>query len=230
MTILDEAIQHIDHLLEDLSILLQEGSEAADTHEQLAPAVEPQIKAAKAVKAGKGSKPPAAGARPSDDFAKANLQVARVLSVDGSSIPSEKLYKLQLDVGGNETRQVVAGLKMFVPAEQLRDSLVVAILNLKPAKLAGVMSEAMVLAAEVLQGPAPSVRLLRPPEGSQPGDKLYRSRNCPQSYPKTLKSDLWRGFAPDLIVMDGKATFQKEPLVTDRGCVTADVPDGAKIR
>eukprot|EP00891_Asterochloris_glomerata_P005669 jgi/Astpho2/5669/Aster-02912 len=142
MTILDEAIQHIDHLLEDLSILLQEGSEAADTHEQLAPAVEPQIKAAKAVKAGKGSKPPAAGARPSDDFAKANLQ---------------------LDVGGNETRQVVAGLKMFVPAEQLRDSLVVAILNLKPAKLAGVMSEAMVLAAEVLQGPAPSVRLLRPP-------------------------------------------------------------------
>lgn len=75
MTILDEAIQHIDHLLEDLSILLQEGSEAADTHEQLAPAVEPQTKAAKAVKAGKGSKPPAAGARPSDDFAKANLQV-----------------------------------------------------------------------------------------------------------------------------------------------------------
>ena len=59
------------------------------------------------------------------------LQVARVLSVDGSSIPSEKLYKLQLDVGGNETRQVVAGLKMFVPAEQLRDSLVVAILNLR---------------------------------------------------------------------------------------------------
>lgn len=96
------------------------------------------------------------------------LQVARVLSVDGSSIPSEKLYKLQLDVGGNETRQVVAGLKMFVTAEQLRDSLVVAILNLKPAKLAGVMSEAMVLAAEVLQGPAPSVRLLRPPGGLPP--------------------------------------------------------------
>ena len=69
------------------------------------------------------------------------LQVARVLSVDDSSIPSEKLYKLQLDVGGNETRQVVAGLKMFVPAGQLQDSLVVAILNLKPAKLAGVMSE-----------------------------------------------------------------------------------------
>ena len=69
------------------------------------------------------------------------LQVARVLSVDGSSIPSEKLYKLQLDVGGNETRQVVAGLKMFVPAGQLLDSIVVAILNLKPAKLAGVMSE-----------------------------------------------------------------------------------------
>ena len=67
--------------------------------------------------------------------------MARVLSVDASAIPSEKLYKLQLDVGGNETRQVVAGLKMFVPAGQLLDSLVVAILNLKPAKLAGVVSE-----------------------------------------------------------------------------------------
>ena len=67
--------------------------------------------------------------------------MARVLSVDGSSIPSEKLYKLQLDVGGEETRQVVAGLKMFVPAEQLLNSLVVAVLNLKPAKLAGVVSE-----------------------------------------------------------------------------------------
>ena len=67
--------------------------------------------------------------------------MARVLSVDGSAIPSEKLYKLQLDVGGDETRQVVAGLKMFVPAGQLLDSLVVAILNLKPAKLAGVVSE-----------------------------------------------------------------------------------------
>ena len=78
MTILDEAIQHIEHLLEDLSILLHEGSEAAaDTCEQLAPAAEPQTKAAKATKASKGSKPgiPAAGPQPSDDFGKANLQV-----------------------------------------------------------------------------------------------------------------------------------------------------------
>ena len=68
-------------------------------------------------------------------------------------------------------------------------------------------------------------------EGSQPGDKLYRSsQGRPQAYPKTLKSDLWRGFAPELIVIDGKATFQKEPLVTDRGSVRADVPDGARIR
>ena len=78
MTILDEARQHIEHLLKDSSILLQEGSTAAaDTHEQLAPAAEPQTKAAKAVKAGKSSKPrvPPASTQPSDDFGKANLQV-----------------------------------------------------------------------------------------------------------------------------------------------------------
>ena len=76
MTILDDAIQHIEHLLEDLTILLQEGTEAAATI-QLAPPAEPQTKTAKAVKAGKGSKtsPQPDAAQPSDDFSKANLQV-----------------------------------------------------------------------------------------------------------------------------------------------------------
>ena len=75
MTILDEAVQHIELLLKDFSILLSEA--AADTREQLVPAAEPQTKASKAVKAGKGSKSevPAAGTQPSNDFGKANLQV-----------------------------------------------------------------------------------------------------------------------------------------------------------
>ena len=78
MTILDEAIQHVEHLLENFSILPQEGSEAAaDTREQLAPVAELQTKDVKVIKAGKGSKPsvPAAGTQSSDDFGKANLQV-----------------------------------------------------------------------------------------------------------------------------------------------------------
>ena len=58
----------------------------------------------------------------------------------------------------------VAGLKGHVSAEQLHGSMRVAILNLKPAKLAGMASEAMLLAADAPQeSGAELVRLLIPP-------------------------------------------------------------------
>jgi aminoacyl tRNA synthase complex-interacting multifunctional protein 1 len=81
---------------------------------------------------------------------------------------SEKLLKCSVEVGGGEVRQVVAGLQQYVAADALRGSLVCVILNLKPAKLAGEKSEAMILAADT---PAPGggviVRMLQPP-GARP--------------------------------------------------------------
>ena len=60
--------------------------------------------------------------------------------------------------------QVVAGLKQHVAREELLGSLVVAILNLKPAKLAGEASEAMLLAADFpLEGRGELVKVLIPP-------------------------------------------------------------------
>ena len=77
---------------------------------------------------------------------------------------SEKLLKCSVEVGGGEVRQVVAGLQPYVAVDALRGSLVCVILNLKPAKLAGEKSEAMILAADT---PAPGggiiVRVLQPP-------------------------------------------------------------------
>ena len=58
----------------------------------------------------------------------------------------------------------MAGLKGHVPAEQLQGSCAVAILNLKPAKLAGMASEAMLLAADALKEDGTDlVRILVPP-------------------------------------------------------------------
>lgn len=60
--------------------------------------------------------------------------------------------------------QVVAGLKKHVERDVLLGSLAVAILNLKPAKLAGEASEAMLLAADApLEGGAELVKVLVPP-------------------------------------------------------------------
>jgi len=60
---------------------------------------------------------------------------------------SKKLLKLQVDIGG-EIRQVVAGIAEAYPTEELVGTQVVVLVNLKPAKLFGIESQAMLLAAD----------------------------------------------------------------------------------
>lgn len=164
-------------------------------------------------------------------FARAQLQVVRVLTVD--DIASDKLYKTSIDIGGGQTRQVVAGLKQHVERESLQGSLAVAILNLKPAKLAGKVSEAMLLAADApLEYGGELVKILVPPEVSEVGDAVFLEGNSPAAeYPKVLKSGLWKDIVAGLSVQSGKATFEGQALVTSKGPVTlpAEIPDGAGI-
>ena len=79
------------------------------------------------------------------------------------NIVTRRLY-LQSREGTECYLQVVAGLKQHVEREALQGSLAVAILNLKPAKLAGEASEAMLLAADApLEGGGELVKVLIPP-------------------------------------------------------------------
>ncbi len=80
-----------------------------------------------------------------DDFAKVDLMVARVLECEKVE-KSNKLLKLKLDMGG-ETRQVVSGISNFYSPEELVGKQVVVVANLKPAKLMGIESQGMILAA-----------------------------------------------------------------------------------
>jgi len=79
------------------------------------------------------------------DFQKIELKVAKILAAE--RIPkSEKLLKLQVDLG-TEHRQLVAGIgKKYGPDDVVGKTIVV-VANLKPAKLMGVESQGMVLAA-----------------------------------------------------------------------------------
>ena len=80
-----------------------------------------------------------------EDFQKIQLKVATVLTAE--RIPrSEKLLKLQVDLGG-EQRQIVAGIGKKYEPEALVGRRIVIVANLKPAKLMGVESQGMVLAA-----------------------------------------------------------------------------------
>lgn len=90
--------------------------------------------------------PPAVDDRISiDDFMKIELRAARILAAE--RVPtSKKLLKLQVDVGA-EPRTVVAGIAEFYEPESLVGRTVILVANLKPAKLMGIESNGMVLAA-----------------------------------------------------------------------------------
>ncbi|MFD1773079.1 methionine--tRNA ligase [Paenibacillus rhizophilus] len=80
-----------------------------------------------------------------DDFAKSELRVAQVLAAEPVK-KADKLLKLQLDLG-YEQRQVVSGIAKFYTPEELVGRKVICIVNLKPVKLRGELSQGMILAA-----------------------------------------------------------------------------------
>lgn len=82
-----------------------------------------------------------------EDFFQTELKVATITAAE--PIPnSHKLLKLSVDLG-DETRVLVAGIAKAYPPEELLGRQVVVVTNLQPAKLMGVESQGMVLAASV---------------------------------------------------------------------------------
>lgn len=79
------------------------------------------------------------------EFQKLQLVIGRITSVENHP-DADKLYVLKIDIGG-ETRQSVAGLKPYYRPEELTGRLVAVVANLEPARLRGVESQAMLLAA-----------------------------------------------------------------------------------
>jgi len=82
-----------------------------------------------------------------DDFFKAQLKTAKVLEakrVEGA----DKLLQLQIDIGG-EKRQIVAGVAQYYTPEAMVGKTIVVVANLQPAKIRGIESNGMLLAAKV---------------------------------------------------------------------------------
>jgi methionyl-tRNA synthetase len=101
-----------------------------------------------------------------DDFMGVELRVARVEAAE--EVPkSSKLVKLTVDLG-DERRTVVAGIRKAYAPEQLVGRLVVIVANLQPAKLMGIESQGMVLAASIDGEPV----LLHPERDVPPGTRV----------------------------------------------------------
>lgn len=136
-------------------------------------------------------------------------------------------------MGPSEERQIITGLRKFVPQSELEGRLVVVILNLKPAKLAGHTSEAMILAAEE-EGATPEERrvtLLTPSATAAPGSRVLVQGAPPPAAepPKECKSAPWTAVKEALRVSGGLATLAGAPLASAEGPVLASAADGAKI-
>ena len=85
-----------------------------------------------------------------DDFDKIKLKVGEIINCENHP-KADKLLVLTVKIG-EETRQVVSGIKQWYSAEQLINKKVVVITNLKPVKLRGIESKGMILAAEDNEG------------------------------------------------------------------------------
>ncbi len=80
-----------------------------------------------------------------DDFSKVELRVAKVIEAEKVE-KADKLLKMKLQVG-EETRQVVSGIAKYYTPEEMVGKTLILVANLKPAKLRGIESQGMILAA-----------------------------------------------------------------------------------
>ena len=102
-----------------------------------------------------------------DDFAKLQFQIGEIIKCEEVK-KSKKLLCSQVKIG-SEVRQIVSGIKAWYTPEQMVGKKVMVVTNLKPAKLAGIMSEGMILCAGDDED---NLALMVPEKDMKPGSEV----------------------------------------------------------
>lgn len=194
------------------------------------PDTKKEEKAKPAVKKEKSKPAPTAAAASDDlvDVRRLDLRVGKIVDVKKHP-DADSLYVEQVDIGEGKPRTVVSGLVKFVPIEEMQNRMVVLLCNLKPAKMRGVASEAMVLCAST----AEKVEPLIPPPGSVPGDRIvvpgFEGTPDAQLNPK---KKVWETVSLDLKTDENKVATYKGALFTvpGKGNVTASTLTGVNVK
>lgn len=140
------------------------------------------------------------------DPSKLDIRVGKILNVEKHP-EADSLYVETIDVGEEKPRTVVSGLVKYMKESDLLEKYVCLLCNLKPAKMRGIESAAMVLCAN--SGDGSVVEVLAPPAGSKPGDvlKFGSFTGAPEALLKP-KQKVWEGLQPCLFTSDkNEATF-----------------------
>jgi methionyl-tRNA synthetase len=102
-----------------------------------------------------------------DDFIKVELKVGTVIEAEDLE-GSEKLLKLTVDLGEEEPRTILSGIKQWYRPEDLKDKQFIFVANLEPRKMMGLESQGMILAVDGEEKPIPLI----PSDKVLPGSKI----------------------------------------------------------
>lgn len=162
------------------------------------------------------------------DVGRLDFRVGKIIDV--SKHPdADSLYVEKIDCGEAAPRTVVSGLVKFIPIEEMQNRMVVVMCNLKPAKMRGVLSEAMVMCASSPD----KVEVLSPPQNSVPGDLVHcegYTRN--PDVQLNPKKKIFETCAPDLKTNESLvACFKGAALnVPGKGAVLAQTLKNVSVK
>ncbi|XP_063381691.1 aminoacyl tRNA synthase complex-interacting multifunctional protein 1 [Cydia fagiglandana] len=181
------------------------------------PAPKKEKKEKETSKKAKPSAPPAANSPVT--VSKLDFRIGKIIEINKHP-DADSLYVEQIDCGEEKPRTVVSGLVNHVHVNKMQDRIVMVLCNLKPVKMRGVTSEAMVMCASSPE----KVEVLIPPSGAVPGD-LVSCEGYPREPEAQLnpKKKIFETCAPDLKTnADKVACYKGTPLVVPgKGPVTA---------
>merc|ERR1712131_339843 len=132
------------------------------------------------------------------DVSRLYMKVGKIVNCEKHP-DADALYLETIECGEEKPRQVISGLVRHIPLDEMQNRMVVLLCNLKPAKMRGIVSEAMVMCASTPD----KVEILAPPEGAEPGDLVtvagYEGKPDDVIKPTNKKAvSVFEQVAPDL--------------------------------
>ena len=162
-------------------------------------------------KGGKGQPAAAASAALPLDVTRLDFRIGKITKC-AMHPDAAALYLETVDVGEPEPRTVISGLAKHVPLDQMQGRMVLLLCNLKPQKLRGILSQAMVMCTKDEE--SGKVEIIAPPADAIPGD-LVHFEGYERTPDKQLnpKRKVYDQIKPDLITgEDGTACYKGVPF------------------
>ncbi|MCQ2056274.1 MAG: methionine--tRNA ligase [archaeon] len=164
------------------------------------------------------------------DFKILDIRVGQIVWIDDHS-GADNLYHMKVDVGEEQPRSIVAGLKRYYKKEELFEKKVLCLCNLKPSKLRGILSEGMLLAADDEELGGSTVLLLEPSRNVPVGTSI--NSGCENNSAEIRYEDFTKVTLKVVHVEGGKFELNGNSMDVEvpvnAPCYVAVAIDGSKV-